>query len=273
VSRPSGSELSTLLARALEVAREAGAYALRGFHGRMHVSEKARADFVTEWDIGTERLIRERFAQLTPELPVFGEEEGGPASADRVWYADPIDGTTNYVRGHPFWCVSIGLYARGQPELGVVVAPALGWEWWSTSAGPASKNGAPCRVSATERIESALLATGFPRNCDSEPDSNLSSVISVKRVVPDIRRCGSAAIDLCLVADGTYDGYWERRLNLWDLTAGAAIVLGAGGRISDLSGARARLDSGQIVASNGAIHDALVGLIGVGAPINHEIAR
>ena len=252
---------SALTHVALEVAREAAAFALGGFHGVMHVSHKGRADLVTEWDVETERLIRKRLSELTPALPVVGEEEGGSASSDSVWYADPIDGTTNYVHGHPFWCVSIGLMHRGEPVLGAVVAPALRSEWWGSRGGPARKNDAVCRVSTTEVLEDSLLATGFPRDRQTEPDNNFSSFVSVKRVVQGVRRCGSAAMDLCMVADGTYDAYWERRLSPWDLTAGAAIVVAAGGRISDFGGGAPRLESGQIVASNARVHDALLGLL------------
>ncbi len=249
-----------LLSIALDVAREAGALALNGFHGSMQVSEKGRADLVTEWDIQSERLIRERLSRLTPDVPCFGEEEGGARSAQRFWLVDPIDGTTNFVHGHPFWCVSIGLLERGEPALGAVVAPALGCEWYA-SRDAAFKNAARCQVSKTSRIAQSLLATGFPRDRTSEPDNNFSSFISVKKAVQGVRRCGSAAIDLCLVADGTYDAYWERKLNGWDLAAGAAIVLAAGGRLSDLAGGPARIESGQILASNGLLHDAVVALI------------
>jgi myo-inositol-1(or 4)-monophosphatase len=165
------------------------------------------------------------------------------------------------VHGHPFWCVSIGLVEHGEPLLGAVVAPVLGWRWWATARGPALKNAERCSVSSAERIDQALLATGFPRDRGTEPDNNFSSFFSLKRLVQGIRRCGSAAIDLCLVADGTYDGYWERRLNAWDLAAGAAIVLGAGGRLSDLAGGPARIESGAIVASNGRVHDAIVSAV------------
>jgi myo-inositol-1(or 4)-monophosphatase len=250
-----------LLRAALEVAELAGALALEGFGQSMRVREKGWADLVTDWDLDCERLIRRELAARVPEIPIFGEEEGGARGADRLWYADPIDGTTNYVHGHPFWCVSIGLVEAGEPVLGAVVAPALGRRWYGARRGSALKNGEPCHVSSTAQIEHALLATGFPRDRETEPDNNFSSFFSAKRVVQGVRRCGSAAIDLCLVADGTYDGYWERRLNPWDLAAGAAIVLAAGGRLSDLAGGPARVESGAIIASNGRVHDALVSLI------------
>ncbi len=254
---------SALATVALEVARQAGEHARTGFQRAEHVSEKGRFDLVTEWDVATERSIREALAARTPEIPVVGEEEGGASAAELVWYADPIDGTTNYVHGLPFWCVSIGLMASGQPLLGAVVAPSLAWEWWGSVGIGAFKNGAPCRVSASDDLEKTLLATGFPRSGETDPEDNFSSFIGVQRACQGIRRCGSAAIDLCLVADGTFDGYWERRLNAWDLTAGAALVLAAGGRISDLDGGPAKPTSGRLAATNGKIHDALLALIKV----------
>jgi myo-inositol-1(or 4)-monophosphatase len=224
------TEAARLGAIALEVARAAGALALGGFRRRMDVAEKGAHDLVTEFDLASERLIRERLTQLTPEIPVVGEEEGGTPSATRVWYCDPIDGTTNYAHGHPVWCVSVGVLEGDTPVAGAVVAPALGVEWCAHAGGPALRNGEPCRVSETAALEQALLATGFPRDREQEPHNNFETFVRVKKRCRGVRRCGAAAVDLCWVADGTYDGYWERRLNPWDLAAGAAIVLAAGGR-------------------------------------------
>lgn len=246
---------------ALEVAREAGALALRGFRQRMDVAEKGLRDLVTEFDLASERLIRARLSELTPSVPIVGEEEGGERGAERVWYCDPIDGTTNYAHGHPVWGVSIGVMEGETPLAGAVVAPALGLEWSGHRGGPALRNGEPCRVSATWTIEDSLLATGFPREREREPDDNFAAFVRVKRRCHGVRRCGAAALDLCWVADGTYDGYWERRLNPWDLAGGSAIVLAAGGQLSHLNGGPPRLSEGHLVATNGKIHPALVELL------------
>ncbi|MBE7482100.1 MAG: inositol monophosphatase [Polyangiaceae bacterium] len=247
---------------ALEVAREAGALALSGFRQRMDVAEKGLRDLVTEFDLASERLIRARLSELTPELPIVGEEEGGERGAERVWYCDPIDGTTNYAHGHPVWGVSIGVMEGETPLAGAVVAPALGLEWSGHRGGPAFRNGEPCRVSATETLEHSLLATGFPREREREPDNNFAAFARVKKRCHGVRRCGAAALDLCWVADGTYDGYWERRLNPWDLAGGSAIVLAAGGQLSHLNGGAPRLAEGHLVATNGKIHPTLVDLLG-----------
>jgi myo-inositol-1(or 4)-monophosphatase len=261
VLRQGGVSPEGLAEVALAVAREAGALALSGFRSRMDVTEKGLRDLVTEFDLASERLIRARLAELTPGVAVVGEEEGGDRAAGRVWYCDPIDGTTNYAHGHPVWCVSIGVMEGEIPLAGAVVAPALGIEWAAHQGGPATRNGEPCRVSSTESLAGALLGTGFPREREREPDNNFSSFVQVKKHCQGVRRCGAAAIDLCWVADGTYDGYWERRLNPWDLAAGSAIVLAAGGRLSHLDGGPPRLAEGHVVATNGKIHAALVELV------------
>jgi myo-inositol-1(or 4)-monophosphatase len=165
-----------------------------------------------------------------------------------------LDGTTNFVHGHPFWCVSIGLLEHGAPVAGAVVAPAVGLSWTAHRGGPAVRSGQPCRVSETDDLEHALCATGFPPDRQTEPGNNLDTFARVQKVVRGVRRCGSAAMDMCLVADGTYDAYWERRLNAWDLAAGAAVVLAAGGTITALDGGPVNLSVGQIIASNGRVH-------------------
>lgn len=242
----------------LAVAREAGAVAARGYRRRPDAAEKRQNDLVTEFDVATERWIRQRLGELAPDLPVFAEEEGGTRRGSRVCYVDPIDGTTNFVHGHPFWAVSLGVLEDDQPLAGAVVAPSLGLEWSGYRGGPARRNGEVCGVSPTEKLRDSLVATGFPQDRSREPDNNFASFLRVKRAVRGVRRCGSASIDMCLVADGTYDGYWERRLNTWDLAAGAAIVLAAGGHITALDGSAPVLHIGHVVASNGRIHDELV---------------
>lgn len=255
-------DLARLAHIALEAAREAGALALSGYRRPHRVHEKGHADLVTEFDLAAERLIRERLLQRTPSVPVIAEEEGGSAAgARRVWYVDPIDGTTNYAHGHPFWAISIGLVDDGTPVAGVVVAPALRTEWLSHGPGSATRDGQPCRVSSTTALDHALVATGFPRDRSRAPDNNFDSFVHVKKNVQGVRRCGSASIDLCLVADGTYDAYWERRLSIWDLSAGAAIATAAGGRLSHLDGGPAKLAEGHVLVSNGALHDGMLRLL------------
>ncbi len=246
---------------ALEVGREAGALAMSGFRQPHRVTEKGAKDLVTEFDLSTERLARELLAKRTPEIPVFGEEEGGAAASGLVWYCDPIDGTANYAHGHPFWAVSIGLMDNTEALLGAVVAPALSLEWHGATGQTANRNVEPCRVSSCADFEQALGATGFPRKRDVAPDNNFDSFVAVKKRAQGVRRCGSASIDVCLVADGTYDMFWERKLSTWDLAAGVSIALAAGAKVTNLSGGVPDLSRGHVVVSNGILHDELVELL------------
>ncbi len=261
-----------LVAIATTVAREAGAIAHRGYRKAPEVEHKGSAmDLVTAFDRASEEHLRARLTSLTP-FPVVGEETGGAASHEAIWWVDPIDGTTNFVHGHPFYCVSVGLVVDGLPAAGVVVAPALKTEWTGWVAeraagepmvGEALRDGEPCRVSAVPSFGDALLATGFPYDRAVSEENNFDAFVSIKKKCQAVRRCGSAALDMCLVADGTYDGYWERKLRVWDLAAGAAVVLAAGGRITDYVGEPVRFGENgtrvaQMVATNGLVHAALV---------------
>lgn len=256
-------DLARMAEVALRVAEEASAVARQGFRARPTVEHKGQHDLVTEFDRRSEALLVARLAELTPGVPVVGEEGAAgsapPPRRGRVWHVDPLDGTVNFVHGHPFWCVAVGLMEDDAPVAGAVVAPMLGLTWTGWRApggggGEARRSGEPCAVSATSELTHALLATGFPTRRDRAPENNFDSFIAIKRRARAVRRCGSAAIDLCMVADGTYDGYWERALHSWDVAAGSAIVLGAGGGITALDGGPPDYHVGHLVASNGKVH-------------------
>jgi len=250
-----------LAAIALQVAQGCARIVGTGFRTRPAAGKKGRADLVTEFDLASEQFLRAELMRLTPEIPLVAEERGGVASDELCWHCDPLDGTTNFVHGHPFHAVSIGAMAGGVPIVGAVVAPELRLAWVGYQGGPSLRNDVVCRVSETEEFDDALFATGFPPDRSDESKNNFASWARVKRAARGVRRCGSAALDLCLVADGTYDGYWERSLHSWDLVAGAAIVLSAGGKLTDLQGNPPDLCSGDLVATNGRIHGALLALI------------
>ena len=265
-------ELGRILIVARDAAHEAALLVRRGFRRTMVVEHKGAVDLVTSFDRESEACIR---ARLTEELgiPVVGEESGGSFDPEApTFFIDPIDGTTNFVHGHPFWCVSVGLVERGLPILGVVVAPALGTEWygWVDEAGERRAVRSGVRfggpeadveelvVSNTPRFEDALLATGFPYDRRTSAENNFDAFVAIKRKCQAVRRCGSAALDLCLVADGTYEGYWERKLNAWDIAGGCALVRAAGGRVTDFDAGDAFMETGHVVATNGHIHGALL---------------
>ncbi|MEM9073254.1 MAG: inositol monophosphatase family protein [Myxococcota bacterium] len=247
-----------MLTTALSIAEEAAAIALEGFRRKPSVTKKGTIDLLTEYDLRSEALIRKRLADAFPDHAIVGEEGDNEAIDGRpVWYVDPIDGTTNFAHGHPFFCVSMALWVEGRGELGVVVAPALGVVWSAERGKGALRNGEPCRVSERSTLEDALCATGFPYDrFDDHEEDNLREHRAFLKRTRGIRRCGSAAIDLCSVADGTYDLYWEQKLSPWDMCGGALIVEESGGRLSDYEGQKADPREGRLVASNGRLHDA-----------------
>ncbi len=267
--------LEDVLAVTRDVAGEAAALVSSGFRKSPTVKHKGAVDLVTRFDCESEELIRRRLGNAFP-FGIIGEETGTTPGAiehgDAVFFVDPLDGTTNFVHGHPFWCVSIGLVVAGQPVLGVVLSPPLGLEWfgWLTPAGErrAVRRSVglgttrfveeTCEVSQRTDFGESLLATGFPYDRRTNPEeSNFDAFVAIKLRCQAVRRCGSAALDLCLVADGTYDGYWERKLRPWDIAAGIAIVRAAGGRVTDFEGTSRFIETGQVIATNGAIHGTL----------------
>jgi myo-inositol-1(or 4)-monophosphatase len=248
---------------ARSVARDAATLLSAGYRQRPAASEKGgRSDLVTVYDTRSEALIRRRLALETPGVSIVAEEQGGEASG-LTWHCDPLDGTTNFVHGHPFFCVSIGAADESGPIAGAVVAPALGVEWWGGRGLGAFRNGEQCTVSATDSLRDAMLGTGFPPTLREDPDeNNIATFGRMKLVAQSIRRCGSAAIDCCLVADGTYDAYWERALHSWDLMAGCAIALAAGAKVTSLIGEAPDLFRGHVILSNGKIHDQITAIVG-----------
>jgi len=221
-------------------------------------------DLVTEWDVRSEETIRAVLDERAPGIPVLGEEggQGDGAAGGLRWLVDPIDGTVNFAHGLPIWCVSIALEDAGRVLAGVVVAPLLDW-WFEATLGGGARDGtgAPLRVSGTQDLAHALLATGFPYDRATNPQNNFAEFEQFQRI-STVRRLGSAALDLCLVARGAFDGYWEWHLRPWDMAAGALIVTEAGGTVTDTRGGPFDPHAGEAVATNGAIHGGLITELG-----------
>lgn len=255
------AELVELRDAVVVIAAEAATLVMQGYRQPGAIHKKGRIDLVTDFDLRSEALIVDRLSRLCPSDAIVAEETRHAAADGRVWYLDPIDGTTNFAHGHPFFCVSIGLYDGPQPLVGVIHAPALGVVWMCAAGTDAFRNGARCHVSQTPLLGDALLATGFPYDRATSDDNNFREFMALKRIVRGVRRCGSAALDLALVADGTYDGYWEQKLNAWDMAAGAALIVEAGGVLNDYQGNVGDPRRGQLVASNGRIQSELLAVI------------
>jgi myo-inositol-1(or 4)-monophosphatase len=254
-------DLDSTLREARAIAEEAAALVFSGFRTPFDIKKKGEIDLLTEYDLRSEALIRERLEKSFPGTSIVGEEGEKNDRAELVWHVDPIDGTTNYAHGHPYFAVSIALCEKQTPLVGVVVAPALRVTWSGARGRGAFRNDVPCRVSTIDNLRQALCSTGFPYDRHVTEDDNLSEWSAfIKRTV-GIRRCGAAAIDISLVADGSYEIFWEQKLNSWDLAAASLFVHEAGGRACDYSGGPLDFGKGRIFASNGVLHDTALAIL------------
>ena len=254
-------DLDALLAVAQRAAHAGGEVVRAGF-GAIHAAQsKAPGDWVSDVDTNSERVVRAALLEGAPHIPVHGEEEGGERAAVG-WLVDPLDGTANFLHAFPVVGVSIALVADGEPVVAVVHAPMLDETYWATAGGGAWRDGTPLRVS-TRAVEEAICATGFPfRKKRERLDEYLPVFERALRTFEDLRRAGSASLDLAWTSSGVFDGYFEQALAPWDVAAGALLVREAGGVVTDWRGdAHAWLDSGDIVAAPSAVHERILELI------------
>ena len=229
------------------------------------ISKKDRINLVTEVDLEAERIVVERIRSHFPDHQILAEE-GGLTGADASfrWIVDPLDGTTNYAHGYRFFCVSIGLEIDRELQLGVVYDPVTE-ELFTTEKGQGARlNGQPIGVSPQDVLVDSLVATGFPYDRE-QMQRNLDLFGRVMLKVRAIRRDGAATLDLCYVACGRFDAFCELHLSPWDVAAGKLMVEEAGGRVTDLRGKNWQMRGGEVLASNGALHPALLELIEAGS--------
>lgn len=232
----------------------------------LQVSKKGPADFVSHADRAAERILQEELGRMRPHF-AFLLEEGGerppPAggNARGRWIVDPLDGTTNFLHAVPHFAISIAAEEKGRVQAAVVYDPVRDELFWAQRGGGAFLNDQRLRVSARQKLDQALIATGIPFAGHGEHERFLAELGVIMPRVAGIRRFGSAALDLAYVAAGRYDAFWEHGLNLWDIAAGALIVQEAGGLVSDHEGLPRAFETGEILASNGHLHRPMLRLL------------
>jgi myo-inositol-1(or 4)-monophosphatase len=244
--------------KAAEIAREAGALLMGYFRQRVAVEYKGEADLVTVADRASETLIRDRIRSQWPSHDILGEEGGlVDTGSDYRWYLDPLDGTTNFAHGFPVFCVSMGLEHKGKLVAGVVYDPTRDELFTAEAGGGAFLNQQPIHVSTIAKLNESLIATGFPSH-KRHKNPNIFFYHQITLRTHGVRRAGSAALDLCSVAAGRLEGFWEFNLNPWDTAAGVLIVEEAGGKVTDFKDNPFQLNSRETVASNRLVHEALL---------------
>ena len=246
--------MSISLAVLEDVVREAGAIALTYFKDlkNVEVSKKSPRDFVTAADVAVEEFLKETLTRKYPEYGFWGEESGQSANQTNRWIVDPIDGTHSFSRGQYFWGISVALEIDRELIIGAVYAPALNDYYCAEQGKGAWKNGQPIRVSSESSLAEAMVSTGFACLRSYLEDNNLQRFGRIAQNTTGQRRFGSAAVDLCLVADGQVDAFWEQELNLYDVAAGALIAKEAGATVTDFQGNDGIFPK-QILATNGKI--------------------
>jgi myo-inositol-1(or 4)-monophosphatase len=250
-----------LLATAIEAVVRAGELQIARFGSKVKVDKKGTIDLVTEVDLEVERMFRALIAERFPDHAVLAEELGGTAlTASHRWVFDPLDGTTNYAHGIPIFCSSLALEIDGVPTVGAVYDPNRRELFTAEIGKGAWLNGDPIQVSSPAALIDSVLVTGFPY--DVREPARMQETVGLFAAflghARAVRRLGSAAIDLCWVAAGRMEGFWERSLHPWDVMAGALIVQEAGGRVTGLDGSSWNAYGGHVLATNGHVHEAML---------------
>jgi myo-inositol-1(or 4)-monophosphatase len=245
-----------------QIALNAGKIVKEGYASHKNVTHKGVVDLVTEFDVKTEAFIIDQLKQAFPGYTLVGEESHqGSYHYDKAIYIDPIDGTTNFVHGIPHLAISLGVWEQGKPILAVVYNPILEELFWAVKGEGAYCNGEKLMVSTQNKLQNALIATGFPYakvNAGIEYRWVIDCMTNLLPHIQDIRRLGAAALDLCYLAQGKVEAFYEVDLKPWDVAAGILIVQEAGGKVSNVHGEQYNFDDKSIVASNGKVHQQLM---------------
>lgn len=247
----------------IKIIKKAGKILKKGYYSDKEVSFKAKKDLVTKYDVAVENYLKKEFSKHFEEFNLIAEEsDNSKVEFNNSIIIDPIDGTTNFVNGVPHTAISVGVYKNKKPYLGVVYNPILDELYVAKVGKGAFLNGVKLKVSSEDDLQKSLIATGFPYTSGSNEDDLNDVLKKVKDVLPhcqDLRRLGSASIDLCMVARGTFEAYYEMNLKPWDVSAGVLVLSEAGGKITNIKGGEYNLfEDKYIVASNGKIHNKLI---------------
>jgi len=259
----SDNMLEEIFNLSLVAAQTAGKYIYSQFDRELHIDYKGRTNMVTQVDREAESRIITLIQNNFPDHRILAEESQAVKSASPYrWIIDPLDGTTNFIHGFPVFAVSIAVEFNGEIITGVVYDPSRNELFSAIKNGGAYLNKRPIKVSGAQTLSESLTATGFPYETDAIFELNMEIFHSVYRKCRGVRRAGSAALDMCYIAAGRFDGFWELGLNPWDISAGALIIQEAGGIVGDFSGRNFTPDNAaQIIATNGKIHTELLGII------------
>ena len=250
---------------AVEIVRTGGELLREMFDKGVKVEHKGEVDLVTEADRAAEECMVDLLRKRFPDSDILAEEgDYGRRSHERCWVLDPLDGTTNFAHGFPWFAISLGLLEGDEPVAGVIYNPYFEELFVAEKGKGAQLNGRTLRVSTTSRLDQSLLATGFPYDRKSSAANNYDHFVNFQQAAQACRRPGAAALDFAGVAAGRFDGYWEMKLKPWDMAAGVVMVREAGGIVSDFSGDELDLFGQEMVASNGLIHTDMLDILSRG---------
>jgi myo-inositol-1(or 4)-monophosphatase len=255
-------QMTKLKETAFKAARQAGSLLMERVGKIKSVDYKSAFNIVTDVDKASESLIISILKSDFPHTDILAEESGAHNTGDKQrWIIDPLDGTTNYTHSYPFFSVAIAFEENGEVILGVVYNPYVNEMFWAVKGQGAFLNNEPIKVSKNDALAKSLLATGFPADTKGSRYNNIKSFSTVTDLCHGVRRDGSAALDLCFVACGRLDGFWELKLSPWDTAGGVLIVREAGGKVSGLEGEDFDIYSGHVFASNGLIHQEVIDVL------------
>jgi myo-inositol-1(or 4)-monophosphatase len=247
----------------IKIAKEAGEIVRNGFGKKLKIEYKSNeTNLVTEIDKASEKYITDFIKKNYPGHDILAEESGeNKSGSEYLWVVDPLDGTTNFAHGLPIFSVSIGLQRNGKTIMGVVYDVMQDITYFAEEGSGSYANSERLKVSLNDKVNHSVLVTGFPYNIYDNPENALEKFSALTKRARAIRRLGSAALDLCYVAKGVFDGFWELYLHPWDICAGMLIVEEAGGTVTDFNGSEIDIYAKRILASNKAIHKNLMEII------------